>query len=336
MKKMKYRITKIVVILLALLPLHADQFALWFYNDAFAQTDRYFTNGLGLSWNDDTFSNPKESNVTAYSRWMYELVDTISFGQMDSSQNHTAGIGVSQIMITPDDLTLSQPQYDDVPYMGYLALSFYLFEWDNRSFREYRIQAGVVGKESGAKWVQKTAHKILGDTEPKGWDTQLGTQWMFNVLYRQGYKSWRYQSANGLQMDWFNHFGFQAGNYMTSLFAGTVFRLGQNYMENFNVSYPILNEEASMLHPYGEHHGFGWSLSVGIDTEVVLYSYFCDESQKEGYGVDDRTFNALPYLGASLYYDEHTFTLFYQAQTFSLNGKNKTEIFGGFKYDIRF
>jgi len=40
---------KIYLIFLYTLTLQADQFSLLFYNDAFARTDHYFTNGLGLS-----------------------------------------------------------------------------------------------------------------------------------------------------------------------------------------------------------------------------------------------------------------------------------------------
>lgn len=299
---------KIYLIVLCTLSLHAEQYSLLFYNDTFVRTDHYFTNGLSLSWLDDTFENKDDVALKDYSRWMYNLADIVSFGSIDTSRKHTAGIGLSQIIITPNDLTQSVPQYDDVPYAGYLALSFYLFEWDNISFSEYRLETGVVGEASGAGWLQKQIHHIVGDTEPKGWDTQLGTDWMFNVLYRQGYKSWRYHSNNGLSMDWFNHFGIQAGNFTTDAFAGSVFRLGMNYIENFNISYPYLKEEASLLRSYGKHHGFGWSVSAGLNGNLSLYSYLFEESKKEGYSIEKNTLNVFPYIGTSLYYDAYKIT----------------------------
>jgi len=324
-------------ILLCTLTLHGNQFSLVYYNDTFARTDHhYFSNGLGFSWLDDTFENKNDSNLTPYSALMFNLVDTISFGAMDESRKHTAGIGLSQIIITPTDLTQSVPQYDDVPYAGYLTLSFYLFEWDNTSFTEYRIETGVVGEESGAGWLQKTIHHIIGDTDPKGWDTQIGTEWMLNVLYRQGYKSWTHHDSSGLSMDWFNHFGIQAGNFTTNTFAGTVFRIGQNYIENFNVSYPHLREEASSLRSYGKHYDFGWSLSAGVNGDLLLYSYIFEESKKEGYALDKNTYNISPYVGASLYYDEYKITFFYHSQSHSENGKREIDSFGGFKLGLAF
>jgi len=327
---------RICLISLYTLTLQADQFLFIFYNDTLASTDQHFTNGLSLSWLDDTFENKNDTELTSYSALMYDLADTVSFGAMDESRKHTAGIGLSQIMITPDDLTQSTPQYDDVPYAGYLALSFYFFEWDNTSFKEYRLETGVVGEASGAGLTQRTIHKVIGATTPEGWDTQLGTDWMINVLYRQGYKSWTYHGSSGLSIDWFNHFGMQMGNFKTDAFAGTVFRLGQNYVENFNISYPYLKEEASSLRPYGKHHGFGWSLSAGINGELSGYSYILEESKKEGYALDDNTVNASPYLGASLSYDDYKVTFFYQVQSFSLNGERERDTFGGFKLDLQF
>lgn len=327
---------KVWVILLCTLDLNADQLSVLFYNDTFARTDQHFTNGLSLSWFDDTFRNKADKELTPYSIGMFDLVDTLTFGSLDTSRKHTAGIALSQIIITPSDLTISTPQYDDVPYAGYLNLAFYLFEWDDQSFTEYRIETGVVGKESGAGWTQKLIHKMVGDTEPKGWDTQLGSEWIVNLLYQKGYKSWIYHDSSGFSMDWFNHFGFQAGNYVIDAFGGTMFRVGKNYVENFNISSPILREESASLRPYEKHYGFGWSFNAGVTGELVGYSYIIEESQKEGYQFDQNRFNILPYTGISLYYDELKMTFFYQAHAFSLNGENEVDTFGGIRLDFQF
>jgi len=73
---------KIWFILLYTLALQADQFALRFYNDTFARTDQYFTNGLSLSWFDDTFEHKNDSNLTTYSTLMFNLADAVSFGSI--------------------------------------------------------------------------------------------------------------------------------------------------------------------------------------------------------------------------------------------------------------
>ncbi|WP_294964297.1 lipid A-modifier LpxR family protein [Sulfurimonas sp.] len=47
--------------------LSADQFSFQLYNDFFAGTDQYFTNGLAISWLDDSFNHVPNSSVNAYS-----------------------------------------------------------------------------------------------------------------------------------------------------------------------------------------------------------------------------------------------------------------------------
>ena len=77
-------------------------------------------------------------------------------------------------------------------------------------------------------------------------------------------------------------------------------------------------------------------MSAGVNGELLAYSYLFEESKKEGYALDDNTFNLSPYAGASLYYDDYKITFFYQAQSFNLNGEREIDTFGGFKLDLQF
>ena len=213
--------------LLFSLTLNADQFSFLFYNDAFSGTDKHFTNGMNLSWIDDSFEDVANIKSNSYSSYVYNIINSLPMNITDSSKKHSAGISISQIIVTPEDISISQPQYDDIPYAGYLALAFYMFEWDNRSFKEFRMEFGLVGKASGTEFIQKTVHSIIGSEDPKGWDTQLGTQVTANALFRYGEISWQSRSLNNLSMDWFNHFGIQVGNFETNVFGGTMFRIGK-------------------------------------------------------------------------------------------------------------
>lgn len=318
------------------LVLNADQFAFLFYNDAFSGTDKHFTNGMNISWIDDSFGSIEETKSNSYNSFVYSFIDVLPLTLMDNTKNHNAGISLSQIMITPNDITISKPQYDDIPYAGHLALAFYMFEWDNESFKEFRVEFGVVGKESGAEFVQKTVHSIIGSQDPKGWDTQLGTQYTANILFRYGEISWQDDSVYNLSMDWFNHFGVQAGNFVTDIFGGSIFRIGNNYVRNFNLHYPYLKEEASLLRLNDKHSGLGWSLSTGINTELLAYSYILDEAKKDGYSTDKNIVNIALYSGVDLYYEANKLTFFYQAQSPYSKQENTIETFGGLIYSFQF
>jgi lipid A 3-O-deacylase len=308
---------------------NADQVSFSFYNDFFAGSDKHFSNGAALSWLDD---NDDSSN---YTNFVLGLADTLHV-DLDKSKRYNAGVSLSQITITPDNTELSTAQYDDMPYAGYLALSTFLLQWDDKSFNEYSIEIGVVGKESMAEYVQKTFHHLVDNDEPNGWDTQLKTQYTVNLLLQYGEKTWEHQSNNSLSADWFNHFGATIGNFYTSAFAGTAFRIGKNYVQNFNTHYPYLKDEASLLGLDKSHKGFGWSLNGGIDTQLLAYSYILDEANHQGYDSDKNILSASLYFGGDLYYFNHKLSLFYQSQSPYTKGEYRTDFFGGIVYAYQF
>jgi hypothetical protein len=316
--------------------LSADQFSFQLYNDFFAGTDQHFTNGVAFSWLDDSYKHEDRNSVNAYSKFMIDAFDVLSPNGLDKSQNYSAGASLSQKIITPIDTTLSTPQYNDIPYAGYLAFSSYLLEWDEKSFNEFRLEFGVIGKESMAKEVQETFHSLIGNENAKGWDTQIETKYNINALYRYGEISWKSNKVGSLSMDWFNHIGFEIGNFNINGFGGTMFRIGDNYIQNFNVHYPYLKEEAGLLEVEKKCHGFGWSLSTGINGEIVGYSYIIDQAQKDGYNISNRTVNASLYIGTELYYNVHKLSYFYQSHSPYTNEQNEADTYGSFMYSYQF
>jgi len=308
--------------------LKADQFAFLFYNDAFAGTDRHFTNGIALSWLNDSAGLKDDSlKLTA-------LAKKLPFG--NSFENYITGLSINQIIITPSDKNLTTPQYDDCPYAAYLGISAYLFKYDKNSFYEYRIEAGVVGEEAGGEEVQNNFHKIIGKKKTLGWDTQLATQYTLNLLFKYGEISWQKNNYNGFDSDWFNQAGIEVGNFSTDVFGSSMFRIGQNYIKNFNAHYPYLKEEASYLEIDKKHKNFGWAVSVGINAEILAYSYILQEAKDEGYDIDNRIFYGSIYAGCDIFYGAHKFTFFYQSQSPYSKEQNSLDIFGGFSYSFLF
>ncbi len=326
---------KVLYLILYSSILSADQFSFLIYNDFFTGADRHFTNGTAISWLDDTFDSNHTRDISPYSNTILNLVEVVPFRSLKNSRRYNAGISLSQIIVTPANTQSSQAQYNDIPYAGYLALSIYLLEWNPKEFFESRLEIGVVGKESGAGLVQNAFHSIIGNDSAKGWDTQLGTTAIVNALFRQGEISWQLNSTP-YQADWFNHHGIQLGNFSTSLFAGSIFRIGQNYIKNFNVHYPYLRTESSLLQISNKQYGFGYSFSAGLNAETILYSYILDEAKKAGYATDKRIINISFYTGMDLLYNSHTLTYFYQLQSPYTYQQERYDTFGGLLYSYRY
>jgi hypothetical protein len=92
--------------------------------------------------------------------------------------------GLTQLMSTPNDLTIEELQPDDPPYAGVLGLHGSWAAYDNRRLAALQLFVGCMGPCSGAEHVQKFVHNDLGQgDDPQGWDNQLDTEWLGNVNF---------------------------------------------------------------------------------------------------------------------------------------------------------
>ena len=287
--------------------MQADQFSFILYNDFFAGTDEHFTNGLSLSWINDT----------KYFKHFY------------------GGMSLNQMIFTPTDTSQTSAQYDDIPYIGYLYLSTYLFDIYENHFFEYRVELGMTGKNAYAKEVQNNFHTLINDDKSQGWDTQLSTYYTYNLLLRYGEISYQKKLPYDGEIDWFNHIGVQGGNFVQNIFWGSTFRIGRNYVKNFNLHYPYLKEQIAQFSKKA-HKGFGYSLSLGVNADYLFYSLLLEKAEDEGYKVKQYNFNGSIYIGYDLYYNRHKTTLFYQKQSPYTDGHNEINTLGGLLYNYHF
>ncbi|QOP45815.1 lipid A deacylase LpxR family protein [Sulfurimonas paralvinellae] len=313
--------------LLSTISLNADQIAFAVDNDFFVGKDGHFTNGATFAWLEDNEQN-------GYTDFLIDTLHKFSI-ELDKSKNYNAGVSLTQIIITPDDTTIVTPQYNDIPYAGYLALSTYLIQSDSNSFIEYAFDLGIVGPASLAESTQDTFHAIIGNDKPAGWNTQLGTQLTANLLVNCGEISWEGKLGDDLDADWFNNAAVSLGNFNTSVLVGTAFRVGRNYVRNFNEHYPCLREEPTLV-GVKNHKGFGYSFDTGISGVGVAYNYILNEAKDEGYQTEKENFKMTGFIAADVYYDNHKLSFYYQGQTPAIKEDNSNNYFGGFLYSYKF
>lgn len=111
-------------------------------------------------------------------------------------------MGITQLIATPEDLSIAELQPDDVPYAGVLGVYHAWAAYDNRRLAAVQLYAGYMGPDSCAEDVQKFVHNDMGlsDADPKGWDNQLDKEWLGNVNLAWRWKLFapaddRYQSG---------------------------------------------------------------------------------------------------------------------------------------------
>ena len=154
-----------------------------FDNDAFLGNDNAFTDGTSFQLHsplDDTWG-------PGYAKWIGRVPGLGDDGR--GGRIVRWAWAVSQGIITPDDVSIEEPQPDDAPWVGTLGVSVAWSAYDNRRLAALQLFAGCMGPCSGAESVQKFVHEDLGfGTPPEGWDNQLVNQALGNVNYEYRYK----------------------------------------------------------------------------------------------------------------------------------------------------
>lgn len=150
-----------------------------------------------------------------------------------SGLTYRSGLGIGQVIQTPQDLTRSDLIVDDVPYAGALTMQSSWYAYNDKEFRGFEVTVGVVGPPSLAEQTQKTLHKIIGSEEPMGWDNQLNTEPVLNATYMRKWKFWRMGNPEGGSFDAVVNVDAELGNMITKAGTALELRWGHNLPGGF-------------------------------------------------------------------------------------------------------
>lgn len=144
-----------------------------FINDLGRGTDKAYTSGLQFT----LFYNKKYTPHFFIDRWLPKAGD---------SSINTYGIGLMQIMYTPDYLTAVYYLPHDYSYAGGLVAKHSLYSFNPQKQYDFQteIVAGVMGPDAFCGEAQHWLHKAIGDTAvPNGWGNQYRNDVLFNINY---------------------------------------------------------------------------------------------------------------------------------------------------------
>ena len=226
-------------------------------NDAFAGTDRYYTDGALLSV------------ALTGSNWLDPLADRLPWGE----GRRTVGMDFTQIVITPSDTGRSIPDRLDRPYAGIFTTGLTLHVEGESACHSLKVCAGLVGPWSLAERTQREVHHLFGFGHPLGWDYQLKNEPVIDLAYEYRHRfglagrreGW---SAEGLPMG-----SFWLGNLITQGQAGGLMRAGYNMPDDFG---PTLIRGLGTLppprHDESRPRGSDWGFCVfgGALASLVL------------------------------------------------------------------
>lgn len=105
--------------------------------------------------------------------------------------------GITQLLVTPRNVTIAAPRPGDAPWAGLLGGYGSWTAYDDRRLAALQVYVGCIGPCSLAEGAQKFVHNDLhfGD-DPKGWPNQLDNRALFNLNYEYRHRMWSSGARN--------------------------------------------------------------------------------------------------------------------------------------------
>jgi hypothetical protein len=262
---------------------------------------------FGIRWENDTISNHDRfyTNGTAFSlshtgpSWADPVIDLLPW----HDGRHTVSYSLSQAMFTPEKTDLVIPDPTDRPYAGVLAFGLGLHVDREQHYNGLKLVVGVVGPWSVAGETQREAHRILNNSVPRGWDSQLHNELVVNLAYEHRRKYRLLGRADGWAVEVVPVVGAAAGNLLTQgLFRGHL-RIGYKIPDDFGGT--LLRGMGELPPPRPLPDSARWSLGFyvqgSIGGNIVLHDITLDgNTVADSPSVDKRPFVPIAALGAGV------------------------------------
>ena len=231
-------------------------------NDFFVNEDNGYTNGLYV-----TFYDVNESGNDAHwpDFWVKPLMWTMSDAPAKTSANVYS---VGQTLNTAEDLTLVNPPQDSFPYSAMVSINnTYITTRDDHADR-VSTTIGIVGPWALGKETQKAVHKVISAQDPKGWNTQLHNELVFELSRSRVWRSWVSEADT---MDVLTGFDVSAGTLKSSTSTGIMFRYGRNLESSYATT---LLAENRISNPTAINNG--WFAYAGVKVGYTFNQIFTD------------------------------------------------------------
>jgi lipid A 3-O-deacylase len=287
-------------------------------NDAFADSDRGYTNGINIGFVSPTVESFQDPRLPPRLR---SLNRRLAWLQPRGFEENNVALTLGQGIFTPEDWRRSEPDPLDRPYAGVLAAGITYNGRTGNSMRSTTLNVGLVGPSAGAEPAQDFVHELLGSNEFRGWDHQLRDEPAFRILH-QRLRKW--DLARASRTDAIAHYGGSIGNLTTFANAGVELRFGRTLPDNFGSApaLPVAENTAPSRTPYYTRrpsiHGF-----VAFDARYVLRDITLDGNtwrdsasvERENFVADLGIGFALSWRGWRIHFARYFRTKEYESQS---------------------
>lgn len=231
-------------------------------NDLFVGNDSGYSNGFFYSSyevNGGAGSIPKPGPMLKSLEW--SLPDGRPTGAVNA---YTVG----QVMNTPQDITLESPGSNQLPYSALLFVNNTFVYIAPDIADQIGFAFGVVGPLALGEPAQKFVHRITGSDEPKGWDTQLDNELVFQLSRGRIWRNWSSASDNA---DFLTRAVLSLGTIDSTLQSGVMVRVGHDLKSSYASSLLSSSRTSNPL-----AIGNSWYVYAGVNFGYVFNQIFAD------------------------------------------------------------
>ena len=309
----------------------------FFENDLFGDTDKYYTNAVQITWLSNDLKRYRDD--PRLPDWSIPVIRAIPFSG-DPESIHNVGILMGQQIYTPSDIQATALIENDQPYSGFLYGGLALHSKTHVILDTLEIVMGVVGPAAQAEFSQNTVHDIRNIPTAKGWDNQLHNEPAVRFSWQ---RKWRVQHTtffDFLENDLISHAGMTLGNVRISGNTGGEIRFGHNIPKDFGsdvihagagVSAPVTRRLKSAKKPFGAH------IFASSQVEAVLHDIFLDgNTWQHSPSVDKKPLVADLSVGIAFSYDMFKLTYRHLFRTKQFDSQKQGQVIGSLTLTLSF
>lgn len=311
---------------------------IYFENDLFTGTDRYYTNGTKISWTSPDLENFRDDQRASF---LLPLTDVLPFVNAPGYQRNV-GFSLGQNIYTPDDTESEKLVVNDRPYAGWLYLGFSLARKNARFRDEFGFTLGVVGPWSFAQDSQRVVHATRNLEFPNGWQHQLDNEVGVVLTYQHTRRFLLAGARSGFGLEVLPYLGGALGNVYTQAALGSEMRVGLNLPDDFGT--PVIGQSDSTPSPVeGAEQERRSKFDLGIyffaraEGRLVARNIFLDGNNfSDSHSVDKKIAVADLSVGTSLNYKNSKITYAVVYRTEEYTEQNGPQIFGSVTLNFAF
>lgn len=303
----------------------ASTLTFYMENDTLFKTDRYYTNGMKISWISRDLSSYRDLITSPLLHRTIERLPMIN----DPDEQRTVSVSFGQNMYTPEDKEQTDLIKDDRPYAGVSYLGLGLHSRNPRKMDTLELDIGIVGRHSYAEDCQTEFHRWTDSNMAKGWKNQLRDEPIINLYYERKWKALQLRPSEGwgMGLDLLPHAGIAAGNAYTGANLGGQVRFGWNIPNDFGTflirpgsdsSPPIDDTDPRFFEPL---HRFGLHFFAAVDGKAVARNILLDGNTfRDSHSVDKEPWVAdfITGVGVIIYKIKMTYSYVYRTKEFEL------------------